>query len=136
MRFLPTRIHGYLDYLLGVLLIVAPWLFGFAGAGGAETWIPVILGIVLIVYSLFTDYELGVRRAIPMSTHLWLDAIGGIFLAVSPWLFGFSDLVWAPHLVVGLIELVVSLVTHVVPGVATRRTDRFEPGGPRPVHHH
>jgi hypothetical protein len=37
MRFIPTRIHGFLDYAVGVLLIVVPWLFGFA-AGGAETW--------------------------------------------------------------------------------------------------
>lgn len=132
MRFLPTRIHGYLDYLIGALLIVAPWLFGFA-AGGAETWVPVILGVAVIVYSLLTDYELGVWRVIPMSTHLWLDALGGVFLAVSPWLFGFDDYVWAPHLIVGLLEIAVSIFTHTVPGVTTRTTDRFEPGG-RPVH--
>jgi hypothetical protein len=28
MRFIPTRIHGFLDYAVGVLLIVVPWLFG------------------------------------------------------------------------------------------------------------
>ncbi len=35
MRFIPTRIHGMMDYLMGVLLIVAPCLFGFADGGAA-----------------------------------------------------------------------------------------------------
>ncbi len=137
MRFIPTRVHGYLDYLVGALLIVAPWLLGFA-AGGAETWIPVILGVGVIVYSLLTDYELGVSRVIPMSTHLWLDALGGLLLAVSPWLFGYNDLVWAPHLIVGLLEIGLSLFTHTAPGLTGDRADRLEHGrgGPRPVHHH
>ncbi len=114
MRFIPTRIHGFLDYGMGLLLIVAPWLFGFAD-GGAETWIPVILGIGAIVYSLLTDYELGVARTIPMATHLMLDIASGIVLAVSPWIFGFADDVWAPHLILGLLEIGAGLTTRTTP---------------------
>lgn len=36
MRFIPTRTHGLLDYVVGLLLIAAPWVFNFA-QGGAET---------------------------------------------------------------------------------------------------
>jgi len=114
MRFIPTRVHGMLDYLVGVLLIAAPWLFNF-DRGGAETWVPVLLGASAIVYSLFTDYELGMVRRLSMPTHLMLDLGSGILLAVSPWLFGFSDYVWEPHLIVGLIEIGTSLMTRRVP---------------------
>ncbi len=38
MRSIPTRVHGVLDYLVGLLLIGAPWLLGFE-RGGAETWV-------------------------------------------------------------------------------------------------
>jgi hypothetical protein len=31
MRFIPTSVHGVLDYLIGALLIIAPWLFGLRG---------------------------------------------------------------------------------------------------------
>jgi hypothetical protein len=103
-----------LDYLIGALLIAAPWLFDF-NRDGAETWVPVILGAGVILYSLFTDYELGVVRRLPMPTHLMLDLGGGVLLALSPWLFGFSDYVWAPHLIVGLIEIGTSLMTRRVP---------------------
>jgi hypothetical protein len=110
MRFIPTRIHGIMDYLMGALLIAAPWLFDFAD-GGAETWIPVILGAGAILYSLMTDYELGASRTISMRTHLTLDLMSGILLAASPWIFGFSDYVYLPHLVLGILEIGASLFT-------------------------
>ena len=44
MRFIPTKVHGALDYIVGIALIAAPWLFGFAGVGGAAVIIPVVLG--------------------------------------------------------------------------------------------
>lgn len=59
MRWIGTKTHGYLDYIMGMLLIAAPWIFGFA-RDGAETWVPVILGAGVILYSLLTDYELGI----------------------------------------------------------------------------
>lgn len=114
MRFIPTRVHGWLDYGIGVLLIAAPWILGFAD-GGAETWVPVILGAGVIVYSLFTAYELGAVPAIKMPVHLGLDVVGGILLAASPWIFQFADEVWAPHLIIGLVEIATALTTSTAP---------------------
>jgi hypothetical protein len=114
MRFIPTKIHGYLDYLVGALLIISPWLFGFAN-GGIAQWLPVILGVGAIVYSLLTDYELGLSPTIPMSTHLTLDIGSGILLAVSPWLFGFASVVFLPHLIFGLLEIGAGLMTRTDP---------------------
>lgn len=119
MRMIPTKVHGYLDYAMGALLIAAPWLFDFA-RGGAETWVPVILGAGTILYSLFTDYELGVSKGISMGTHLTLDLAGGLLLAISPWLFGFADFVYVPHLVLGILEIGASLMT--------RRDPAYGPG--------
>lgn len=129
MRFLPTRVHGALDYLMGLLLIASPWLFGFADVGGAAVWLPVLLGVGALLYSVFTDYELGLVRKIPMPTHLMLDLGSGVLLAVSPWLFGFAEWVWVPHLVLGLIEIGAALVTEKAPaGVRRAGTARQSPG--------
>ncbi|KAA2239938.1 hypothetical protein F0L74_27530 [Chitinophaga agrisoli] len=119
MSVIGTKTHGYLDYIVGVLLIAAPWVLNF-DRGGIETWLPVILGASTILYSLLTDYELGLARVISMRVHLTLDFISGALLAVSPWLFGFEDYVWAPHLIVGLIELGVALLTTRVTGTERR----------------
>jgi hypothetical protein len=118
MRFIPTKIHGYLDYLVGALLIVSPWLFGFAN-GGIAQWLPVVLGLGAIVYSLLTDYELGVSPMIPMPTHLWLDVGSGVLLAISPWLFGFASVVFLPHLIFGVFEVGAGLMTRTHPDRAT-----------------
>lgn len=114
MKFIGTKVHGYLDYIVAILLITAPWIFDFY-QGGAESWVPIILGLTTIVYSLFTRYELGVSPKLNMSTHLTFDVISGLLLAVSPWLFGFAETVWAPHLIVGIFEVGVAAMTKVVP---------------------
>jgi hypothetical protein len=114
MRFLSTKTHGVIDYLVGLLLIAAPWIFGFA-RGGIETWIFIICGAGALMYSLITNYEMGAVKMIPMPVHLLLDAMSGIVLAVSPWLFGFSDFVYLPHLIFGLFEVGASLITHKQP---------------------
>ena len=132
MRFISTKVHGYLDYSVGLLLIAAPWLFGFA-RGGAETWVPVILGASAIVYSLLTDYELGASRQLSMRTHLGLDIFSGILLAASPWLFGFADYVYLPHLILGIAEIGVAAMTQTKPSGA-RNTARRPSARPRAAH--
>ena len=122
MRFIPTQIHGILDYLMGILLIAAPWILDFH-RGGPETYVPVVLGAGVIFYSLLTNYELGVVKKIPMKLHLGLDLMGGAFLAASPWLFGFSDYVYLPHLILGILEIGASLMTHTTPA-ASHSTER------------
>jgi hypothetical protein len=114
VQVIPTRVHAMMDYLVGALLVAAPWLFGFDDRSAA-TWVPVVLGLSVILYSLFTDYELGRVRRIPMPTHLTLDLGGGLLLALSPWLFGFADRVWTPHLIIGLIEMGTVLMSRRVP---------------------
>lgn len=114
---IPTKVHGILDYIVGLALIAAPWLFGFANNGPA-TWTPVVIGAGVILYSLITDYELGVIPVIKMPVHLVIDAVGGAFLAASPWLLGYADYVWVPHVVVGVMEILVALTTVRTPRLA------------------
>ncbi|RAI43806.1 hypothetical protein CH341_12415 [Rhodoplanes roseus] len=103
-----------IDYVVGVMLMASPYVLGFADGGAAE-FVPVALGFSAVIYSLFTDYELGAIRAIPMPVHLGLDAASGIVLAASPWLFGFADQVHLPHLLFGLFEVAASLTTRTRP---------------------
>jgi hypothetical protein len=69
-----------------------------------------------------TDYELGVVRMIPMPVHLLLDIAAGALLAVSPWLFGFADRVFWPHLILGLLEIGAGLMTRTAPETAAATT--------------
>src|SRR4051794_16143563 len=110
MKIISRRTHGILDYVVGLLLILSPKIFGF-DTGGIESRLPVILGIAAIVYSLVTNYELGFLKFLPFRVHLALDVISGLLLATSPWTFHFADRVWVPHFVLGLIELGAVIMT-------------------------
>lgn len=123
---LPTRVHGVLDYTVGALLIVLPYLLGLGS--GPQSWILQGLGAAALVYSLLTDYELGMVRRLQMPLHLWLDALSGVLLAVSPWLLGFDDRVWIPHVALGLFEIAAALVTDTIPAYDRRRAGQERPG--------
>src|ERR1051325_4943134 len=115
MRFLPTKVHGVLDYLVGIALIFAGNIFSFSEIGGAAVNVPRVLGIILILYALFTNYEWGVWKVLPMYYHLWIDFLAALFLALSPWIFGFSDeksSAHVPHLIVGIVVILVVLVSQ------------------------
>ena len=114
MRFVPTRVHGIADWLMGALLVALPCLLGL-DRSGPEAWVPMTLGAAALLVTFFTDHELGVVRRIPMPAHLAVDGAAGALLAASPWLFGFADRVWLPHLVLGLTELAAAFVTRTVP---------------------
>lgn len=118
MQFITTRVHGVLDYVVGIALILAPMIFGFTDVGGYAVMVPRVLGIGLIVYSLITNYELGVFKVLPMKVHLVIDFIAALFLAVSPWLFKFSGEManaWMPHLIVGIVVMIVVLTSQSQP---------------------
>ena len=80
MRFIPTKFHAPLDYIVGATLIASPWILGFS-EHTAATVVPVVLGIGLIAYSLVTNYELGVWKVVPMALHNLIDIAAGTLLA-------------------------------------------------------
>lgn len=104
-RPITSRMHAMLDYPLAIVLIAAPWIFGFSDVGGAAVALPIIVGVLALLQSLVTDWELSIADLLPLPAHLGVDVLAGVVLAVSPWLFGFADEgtnAWLPHLLVGL----------------------------------
>ena len=125
MRFIPTKLHAPLDYIVGAGLIAAPWIFQFS-EHTTPTVLSIVLGIGLIVYSLFTDYELGVWNVAPMAVHNLIDVVAGTMLLLSPWLFGFADEsanVWVPHVIVGAAAIFLGLTTKQSSGYRYRRAE-------------
>lgn len=110
MNVISTKAHGVIDYLMGIVLFASSWIFNL-DINSPEGMIPAFLGLSAIVYSLFTNYEMSLSNIISMRTHLWLDEMAGIFLAVSPWLFNFSGRIYLPHVLLGVAELGLAIFT-------------------------
>ena len=109
MRFLPTSVHGILDYLYGIAFIAAPKLFHLDGQSVGT--ITTIIGILVIVYSLFTNYELSFFKRIPMRVHLLFDFLIGVFLIVCPLLFHFDHETNLVFIAFGVFSIVASFIT-------------------------
>jgi hypothetical protein len=125
MRFIPTKFHAPLDYIVGAALIASPWIFSFSDTT-APTVVSIVLGIGLIAYSLITNYELGVWKLAPMAVHNLIDVVAGALLALSPWLFGFADdpaNVWIWFVVVGLAAIFLGVTTKQSGSYSYRRSE-------------
>jgi len=117
IRFVPTAVHGVFDYVGAIGLIASPFIFGFADMGGIAVFLPIVLGAGLLLYSLLTDYELGIPgvKFIPMSVHLTVDFVASAFLALAPFLFGYSNEgvnVWLPQVIAGVAVMLLVLVSQ------------------------
>jgi hypothetical protein len=114
MKPISTFVHGIMDYLVGTLLILLPYWVGFE-FGSPEQRVMLFCGIGAVTYSLITDYELSLTGILSMRAHLALDTLSGLFLAASPWIFGFNDIVYLPHLLLGIMEMLVAGLTQAHP---------------------
>lgn len=114
MKPLNPYTHGYLDYAVGLLLVVSPWLFGFDDVSSVATVTMVVVGLIVLLLSIMTDYPLGIIKAVPFKVHGVIETIGALFLLVSPWLLNYNIVQSATILavVVALAWLVVVAMTR------------------------
>lgn len=87
MKFIPPKIHGYLDYAVIALLAVAPSLFRFDNEAATVTYILAVLYLGLV---LLTAYPLGVFKLIPFTIHGAVELVLSPLLIAMPWIAGFS----------------------------------------------
>lgn len=103
MKLTLRSFHAAGDYVLGTLLLIGPWLFGFSGDSRASI-VTMAFGAATIALNLFTDYDLGAYRRLPLAARLLMDAALGGLLIGAPWMFGFAGTTWIPHLVIGTVQ--------------------------------
>ncbi len=116
MRFIPTSLHAVMDYVGGLLLIVVPLMLWGRDIPDAALLVPLVTGIIMLLQGMVTDYEYSVASVISMPTYLIMDGLIGIVVAASPWLFGFYESVWIPHVVLGLLAIAAAMTTHLTRG--------------------
>jgi hypothetical protein len=107
---IPPSVHGFFDYLLGAGAIVAPRLLGFADEPRAARALQ-FQGMMVLLYSVLTDYQWGVVRIIRFPTHLLIDALGATFLLLAPRLLAFRRSGgW--YAALGLFELAITFASQ------------------------
>lgn len=102
--------HGVLDYLSAVLMLVLPRALNWSDQA---TLLLTIAGIGVLGASLLTRYELGALRVLPMKAHLALDLLtGALLLGAALALTGEPNAVRATLAVLGVSEIGAALLTQ------------------------
>lgn len=112
---IPRFVHGAIEYIAAVLLIVAPFLLAFDS--GAAVALSVVSGVVLIAVAASTEGPTSLIDSLPITVHLMVDFVLAVVLIASPFLFGFSDETepTAFFLGLGVLHLLVTIGTRFEP---------------------
>ncbi len=130
---IPAVVHGIVEYVAGVVFIIAPFVLDFMS--GAATALSIIFGVVVLVVAATTEGTSGLISQIPVSAHVALDFVLAAALIVSPFAFGFAGET-APtafFLTLGVVHLLLTIATRFRPPVADPPPAGAAPGGSRPA---
>jgi SPW repeat len=81
-----VRTASGINLILGIWLIISPWIYGYAANQSAPATSSVIVGILVLIFS-------GLRYNMPHGrTGLsWVNIVLGVWTVLSPWIFSFVD---------------------------------------------
>ena len=86
MRFINPSVHGVLDYVIVVALVLVSIAVGLSGLAAAIAYLMAAALLVMI-----TAFPLGALKLLPLPAHSRIELFIGMSLLVCPWIFGFAD---------------------------------------------
>ena len=78
--------QDWVTLVIGVWLFVAPWLLYGTMTAEAADWNSWVLGAALVVLALAAIFRF-------QEWEEWVNGVLGLWLIISPWALGFTDLV-------------------------------------------
>ena len=100
MKWSNAKLCDVANLILGVILLVSPWIFRFSS--GAPSQNAFVSGIVIAAISIAALAAFAVWEE-------WLNLIVGIWVLVSPWVLGFAGTTaMQVHVVIGVIVAVLA----------------------------
>ena len=88
-------------WFVGNYYINGTWSVGYYQFGGAALFLPLLIGWLQLIMAIFSNNDHGFIKVFPMQMHLFLDVVTGSFLMCSPFVYGFSEKVFWPQVLIG-----------------------------------
>ncbi len=110
MKVISAKVHGFLDYLVVLIFLVAPSALHLSMVPGAISY---TLAGVHLGLTLLTDFPLGAFKLVPLKWHGMVEMIVGPALIALPFILGFTSEPAAEYFYVvnGAVILVVWFLT-------------------------
>jgi hypothetical protein len=80
------RTASGINIVLGVWLIISPWIYGYAHSAMNAMTSSVIVGILVLIFGILRYNRPHARTALS-----WLNLILGLWTLASPWIFRLTD---------------------------------------------
>jgi hypothetical protein len=111
---IPAFVHGLLEYLVGALLIAAPFLLDFDT--DSATAVSIVAGLLVLVVAASSALPTGLIKSIPVQAHVMIDYVVALGLIAAPFVFGFSDdgTSTAFFIVLGVVHLLLTIATRFI----------------------
>jgi hypothetical protein len=111
---IPAFVHGLLEYLVGALLIAAPFLLDFDT--DSATAVSSVAGLLVLVVAASSALPTGLIKSIPVQAHVMIDYVVALGLIAAPFVFGFSDdgTSTAFFIVLGVVHLLLTIATRFI----------------------
>jgi hypothetical protein len=110
---IPFAVHVLIEYGVGLLTILSPFLFSFDD--DVAKIVAVLIGAGILVLAVVTDAPTGLARTLPVASHVVLDYVIGVLLLVIPFVLGFSgddNAATAYFIVLGVGYIVLAVLTR------------------------
>ena len=108
----PVFVHGVVEYVAGVVFIVAPFLLTFES--GAATAASIIAGLLVLSVTATSALPTGMVKGVTVGAHVTIDLVLAVILVAAPFLFGYRDEgdATAFFITVGVVHLLLTIATR------------------------
>lgn len=108
MKVISSKVHGLLDYVTVVFLLLSPTLFNMQGALAIFTY---VLGGIHFLLTALTAFELGVIKVIPFRLHGLIEIFVAIALTAVAFWFRSQDIPLGYHFYLALATIILLVFT-------------------------
>ena len=118
---IPALVHGALEYLLGALLIAAPFLLDFDS--GRAIAASIVLGLLLLAFTAMSVIPTALVKGISVGLHVGGDVVFAVVLIALPFVLQFSGETapTAAFIVAGVLHLLMTIGTRFTAATPTAR---------------
>jgi hypothetical protein len=81
-----ARIASGVNILLGIWLLISPWVFGYEAAGSAAIWNSVIVGALIAILAAGNCFSHHTRTGLN-----WINVLLALWAMISPLVFGYIE---------------------------------------------
>jgi hypothetical protein len=111
-KFIPSEIHGYLDYLLALFCVSYSVFSGLYFDNEIAFYVSIACSCFFVFQASITKFKPSFFKLVPMNIHLFNDVVAAVIFFVTPFILALQGLHFAYFILVAIGILAVGSTTN------------------------